>query len=524
MAEHKHKTVVAWALLILLLGIYHSDGYFRVRTDAIPNIYLPVSILNEGNLSFSQKEFPFMFWKNEEVLKHNGELERLQRTQAVFPGKAVFPYYYLTKSRYPGIYVNSYGIGAGLTALPVFAVIKAFYPDYAANPSLLWRAGKLVAALCVAGSAVLVFLTACYFLDLWFAVLIALAYGLGTCVWSDASQTLLQQSPNVLFLAMGVWALVKSQHTKWFSTGWSGAALGMAVLCRPTSAFAVIAVAGYLAMTRRKELLKFILGGLPLAAIWAGYNLYYFGTPIFLGQAATSGKLLALAQTGSSNLWQTPFWEGAMGVLFSPARGVFIYSPFLLFAFPFAYLLFKDGRYRMLAPFFVAALAMIIMIFKWYSWWGGWTFGYRLVIDAMPFLVLMFIPGMEYISGKKWLSAVFAATLVWSIGIQALGAFSYDTTGWNDRPFYYISMNNKHTRIPVDTADKTHLIDRLQQKYGGKITVRKVSGNIDLKQNRYRLMSIADNPISYYLTHFQESRLHKRQYVKNWLVYRIENQ
>ena len=517
MAENKRKIPIAWGLFILLLFIYQSNGDFQVSSDAIANIYLPVSMLSEGNLSFSPKEFPFMFWRDKNVLKKDGEFKRLLKTQEVYPGKGVFPYYYLSKSRYPGICVNSYGIGAGLVALPVFAVIKAVYPDYAGHPSLLWMAGKLVASLCVAGSAALVFLTACYFLDLWSAVLIALAYGLGTCVWSDASQSLWQQSPNVLFLALGAWALVRSQLTRGFSAAWCGAALGMAVLCRPTSAFAVIAVTGYLAMARRKDLPKFILGGLPFAAIWMGYNLYYFGSPFYLGQAQTSGKLLALAGTGSSDLWQTPFWEGAMGVLFSPARGVFIYSPFLLFALPFAYILFREDRYRILAPFFIAALAMITMTFKWYSWWGGWTFGYRLVVDAMPLLTLMLIPGMKYISGKKWISAVFTATLVWSIGVQAIGAFAYDLSGWNNRPFYEVSIDNKHIRIPVDYAAKAHLIERLREKYGSNLTARKVSGNIDLTENKYRLMSLVDNPISYYLTHFRESRLRKKKYIDDWL-------
>jgi len=524
MADQKHKTLIAWFLFILLLCIYHGDGDFQVSSDAIPNVYLPVSVLNDGNLSFSPEEFPFMFWQDEDALKKDGEFENLLKTQEVFPGKGLFPFYYLTKTRYPGICVNSYGIGAGLTALPVFAVLKAVYPGYANNPSLLWRAGKLVASLCVAASVVLVFLTACYFLAPWSAVLVALAYGLGTCVWSDISQTLWQQSPNVLFLALGAWALVRNEQTREFSSAWSGAALGMAVLCRPTSALAVIAVAAYLAIVRRRELPGFVLGGMPFAAIWLGYNLYYFGDLLYLGQAATSGKLLALEVTGSPDLWQTPFWEGAVGVLFSPARGIFIYSPFLLFTLPFAYMLFKDGRYRILAPFFVAALAMIIMTFKWYSWWGGWTFGYRLSVDAMPLLALMLIPGVELIYSRKWTGAVFTAALAWSIGVQVLGAFSYNLSGWNNRPFYDVSMGNKYSRIPVDYAKKTHLIDRLRRKYGNKITVRRVSGNIDLKQNRYRLMSLADNPISYYLMYFRESRRQRKEQIKNWLKSTFNNQ
>lgn len=522
MTEQKFKTKLSWLLFILLLCIYHSDGYFQVSSDAIPNVYLPVSILSEGNLSFSLKEFPFMFRQDKDALKKDGKFKKYLKTREVYPGAGIFPDYYLIKTQYPGIYVNIFGIGSGLTALPVFAIIKAFYPGYANNPALLWRASKLVASLCAAGSAVLVFLIACYFLNIWPASLIALAYGLGTSIWSGASQTLWQQSPNILFLALGAWAMVRSQQKRDVSIAWSGAALGMAFLCRPTSAFAIIAVAGYLALTRRKELLKFILGGIPFAAVWVTYNLYYFDKMFFLGQAENSSKLLALAGTGSSDLWQTPFWEGAMGVLFSPARGIFIYSPFLLFTIPFAYFLFKDSRYRILTPFFIAATAMIMMIFKWYTWWGGWYFGYRLAIDAMPLLALALIPGMKYISSKKWISAVFAVTLVWSIGVQGLGAFSYDIKGWNDRQFYDVSIDKKHLRIPVDYADKHHLIEQLHKKYSNHITVRTVSGNIDLPENKHRLLSFFDNPILYYFLNFQKSRERRKQYIKSWLLANVQ--
>jgi hypothetical protein len=29
---------------------------------------------------------------------------------------------------------------------------------------------------------------------------------------------------------------------------------------------------------------------------------------------------------------------------------------------------------------------------KWFDWWGGWTYGYRPWLEAVPVLVLCMIP------------------------------------------------------------------------------------------------------------------------------------
>jgi hypothetical protein len=60
-----HSTVPRWAPIALVFGVtcilYHVNGDFLPGGDAKPNVYLPVSLLNEGNLSFSPAEMPFLF-------------------------------------------------------------------------------------------------------------------------------------------------------------------------------------------------------------------------------------------------------------------------------------------------------------------------------------------------------------------------------------------------------------------------------------------------------------------------------
>src|SRR5262249_43196208 len=105
------------------------------------------------------------------------------------------------------LYVNTFGIGAGLAALPVFWVVHLAVGDLRNHQLLLWYAAKSAASLLVAASAAFIYLAARKFLRAGLAVVLALSYGLGTAVWSTSSQTLWQHAPNEFFLALGSYFL-----------------------------------------------------------------------------------------------------------------------------------------------------------------------------------------------------------------------------------------------------------------------------------------------------------------------------
>ena len=54
----------------------------------------------------------------------------------------------------------------------------------------------------------------------------------------------------------------------------------------------------------------------------------YGGNGLSIGQGVIGGHV-ALEKTGSESKWSTPIFRGALGLLFSPSRGIFIYSPVL---------------------------------------------------------------------------------------------------------------------------------------------------------------------------------------------------
>ena len=208
----ERKWVHPLAIFALLMAVYHSNGGFLPARDATPNLYLPVQAIARGSLSFTPRESPFMFgWKVRTIDGERG-VEVGSWEDDLFGRKASDlydadvlvldrPRYFLVPSVREGRFVNIYGPGAGLVAMPFFAVLSALKSDWRRNSGVLGYEGKTFASACVAGSAVLVFLTLLHHVRRSIAWLLTFMYGLGTCVWTEPTQALWQQTPTLSRIA-----------------------------------------------------------------------------------------------------------------------------------------------------------------------------------------------------------------------------------------------------------------------------------------------------------------------------------
>ena len=110
-----------------------------------------------------------------------------------------------------------------------------------------WHGAALTASLLTALAALFVFLAARGFVEPVPAVLIALAFGLGSCAWPLSSQALWQHPASTFHLLPQPrrWLLLRSEGRP-LAAACCGAALGMAVLCLPTVAAVVVCTGAYL--------------------------------------------------------------------------------------------------------------------------------------------------------------------------------------------------------------------------------------------------------------------------------------
>ncbi len=512
-ASARRGQVRRWAVsLFLLLSLaYWANGSFLQGNDATANVWLAERVIDHGSLFFSPEDTPFMF--TFEVPTDEGMKKgRFRSWDLQTGGKSMRehyqagtirlsdPIYYLAPTRWSGLYANTFGLGAGLLAVPAAAVVRPFVGPLAQSPTVMWYVGKLVAAATVAGSAVFLFLAALSFCRPLTSFVLALAYGLGTCVWSTSSQSLWQHGPLELFMAMAVFFLLRRDRDLW-----CGLACGLAVACRPTGVLLTVAIGLFHLLGERRRLLRFVMGGLPVAVLLIAYAWIVFGSPFSLGQWGV-GTEVAQAKTGNPDVWQTPLHVGALGLLFSPARGLLVYSPIALVGLWGLVRAWRQTEAKAFRPLTLAAVAMFLMASKWFDWWGGWCFGYRPIVDVTTLLAFLAIPVAEKVRDLAALRWSFAGLFLWSVGVQVLGAYAYDVTGWNGRAVYDVILPADQ---PKRTFDDSALAASFARERGGRVEPRSLS--VDDPIYRSRLWSVTDNPIGYYLLEFSSSRKRREE-------------
>lgn len=523
MSEPSRRAYSATAVFLALFVVYQVNGDFLVGNDAKPNVYLALDVLQDGSITFTPRRAPFMFqWRlangaDGVPVRIRSWEDRVQGRRAgdlLESGRLVVERerYYLVPTLVPGHYVSMYGPGTGLVAAPAFGALSLVLPDLRNRPAVLWFAGKVVASMLVAASAALIFLTVLRFLSTPHALLLALAYGLGTCAWSTSSQALWQHGPDAFFLALGAYLLVRLDDG-WGAAAGCGAAYACATACRPSSGLVLAAVGVYLLVARRRRLGPFVLAAAVPVALLMAYNVRYFGAPLQFGQTVR-GLLDASALTGRPGVWQTPLLVGLAGHLVSPSRGLLVFSPFLGLGAWGAVRIWRRPAYAVLRPLTLAVVAVLLLSSKWYFWWGGWSFGYRLIVDTVGLIVLFLAPVLPDVLGRRWLRTLFVALLAWSVAVQVLGAFAYNLRGWNARAAGYV------VQVPGEPPEVVAGRDEAEQRVrsrGARI-VRVLAMDVSSREYRWRLWSWRDNPIVYYVLHFAEARREKHDMMRRWLA------
>lgn len=431
------KHLLPTVLFAVCFGAYVSNGDFLPGADQAGNMLFSMNLLKRHSLSLSPQDAPHAFvWTLEQpgvaprpVAIHDWSAAA---DTAYRQGWLKDPVnaYYLAETTRTDVYVNTFGLGAMLAGLPVYALLDLFV-DIDRDHFWWWHGAALTASLLVALAALFVFLAARELVRPAPALLVALAFGLGSCAWPVSSQALWQHPASTICLSLGALFLLRSAR-RTSAAAWCGAAFGMAALCRPTTAVVVVCAGAYLLWVDRRRCAAYVLGGLPFLVVLLVYNVHYFGSPFQFGQTIAS-KAISLRDTGTENLWQGSWAESLPGLLISPARGLAWFSPVLVLGLVSAVAVWKSPRFRSLIPLQAAVLLMVLVAGRWFDWWGGSTWGYRSIVDTTPFLALLMIPVIERVTAHNAGRVLFAALLAWSVGVQFVGAYSYSLLGWTDQ-------------------------------------------------------------------------------------------
>jgi hypothetical protein len=393
--QSRTKTRLASASFLLFLVValvYVANGRTVGAGDSLPARHLPFSLLREGNFDFD--EFPLLY---------SGDAVR------IYPVLDGVPYFLRYRD---GHYFSAYTPGPGILAVPVYML-----PVLAGVSAAAWASEleKVSAVAITALSVVFLFWALAELVSRRWALVLAVIYAFGTSSWSVSSQALWQHGPSQLFLTVLLFCLVRGMKEERFFA-YAGFAMSSAIVMRPTDALIALPVAACVLYTRPRSILRFGLFALPPMV---GLLLYY-----------------ARSRLADEGVWNTttPVWaffaqvplvHGLAGLLMSPSRGLFVYSPVLLFSV--AGLLWVALRGPVLLKATAVGVVLnVLVVSKWFVWWGGYCWGPRLLADTAPILCFFLYPVTGFLDRHRLMKGVFVLFAALSIGMHALGAFFYD--------------------------------------------------------------------------------------------------
>ncbi|HLN02767.1 MAG TPA: hypothetical protein VK335_25990 [Bryobacteraceae bacterium] len=329
-----------------------------------------------------------------------------------------------------GHYYSSFPIALPLLIAPLYAPLAALDIQHMpiGRVVLLARVIEKISASLIAALSVVAFLAlARKLVDSKSAWMLTIAYAFGSPTWSISSQALWQHGAGELAFILALLLLMREgEHPAHvLLAALAGWCAGFGVAIRLSNAFPCILMTAYagLSQWRLRSKAAFACGAfLPVAAVLI-YNVRIFGSAL---GAYPAGWLLR------GNLL-----DGIAGLLISPSRGLLVFCPVFLFSAIGVYRWFRTSQ-KPHAPIYLICLVVVAAHFltlaRYRLWWGGFSYGPRLITDVIPCLVILMIPAMRLVEASGPWKSAFGATLVFSIFVQAVGAFCYPNGHWDSLP------------------------------------------------------------------------------------------
>jgi hypothetical protein len=390
-----------WRVAALAGAIYLAN--FRVigTGDAVGNRYVP-----------------FALWKTGTVYLDSVGVAASAGTRP----------YWLTQRE--GRLVPNYPLVLPVLVAPLYGPAVAYLAWRGETPWRLERVAvtmeKAVAAAISAASAGLLFALLRRGLAGGRALLLVAAFAFGSSTWTVSSQSFWQHGLGQLLVVL-VLLLGTAASRPVGRPGWSfiaGALLGLMVANRTGNLpIALPLFAALIVMHPRR-------GPLLVAGAFAG------GAPFAALNLALHGHVLGwhAAALGAHRLdgpfWSGPWLFGVIGLLVGPAKGLFVFSPWLLALAAYAdrgvRALWREQPlhpHRYLAVAVGVGAAAQTALFGGYQWLGGYCYGPRFLLEALPGLVWLTAP-----LAAGWRTrglTLFRLAAVVAVSFQIVGAFCY---------------------------------------------------------------------------------------------------
>ena len=436
--SHKDLGISLLVFLFCLL-VYNANLRLIATGDSYPSRYLPFAIVHYRTLMLDP------------VLTTAAQGRKIVDPPRNTPLPRDFPFRAYWLVGWNGHHASLYPVITPLLLSPLYLPAVAYLDLKGWEPWRLDRVArvmeKLSASMLVALSAALLYLLLRRRTGRGGALLLTAAYAFGSSTWTVSSQALWQHGPAELLLVCLLLAVTSRCTT--------GATIATGLFCalvacnRPHDTVYAAAVGIYgLWWAGRKAPLLIAAALLPLPLLLA-YNMYALGN-----YGGGYGLVVVSSFSLRAVLAQNPL-EGAAGLLFSPARGLFVFSPFLLFVLAGCREVLRDPATRFLTVALCIAMALQFTVYANNDFRQGAMFGPRWLISTIPLLVWMLPPVFDSLRGAGRIAFVSACLI--AIAIQTVGAFWY--TGTSNGPIYAIEDGPNYLRAAWDARNSPFLAE-----------------------------------------------------------------
>lgn len=338
-----------------------------------------------------------------------------------------------------GGYYAKFGLGQSLVEVPAvwFArrvVARDAEPQYKYYIAYLFAVGTVavISALC---ALMTYFLARLLGAQVRGAAAIALLYGIATMAWPYSKFGFSEPLQSAMLL-VAVYSCIK--YSRGVSPAgilfWAlacGCAAGFLVVVKAVNIILVPFFAAYVIMQRPASTTAGGGTARGLSSSPAGRAgafaiplLIWFSIALFYNWLRFGGLLDFGYTTGFDAAFgfSTPLLSGLYGLLFSPGKSVFLYSPIVIAGIACAPAFHKKFPRESLLIWGMSAV-VILFYSKWWAWHGDTSWGPRFMLPCIP---LMLLPLSTAIGGfRSWRKATkvfFVLLAAASVYVQILGA------------------------------------------------------------------------------------------------------
>lgn len=372
------KGLPAWGILFAVIAAFYVATYsFRNISDTDLNSYQTRALALHGDVDLTR--YGDKIPKRRNAAQHDGSI------------------------------YSTYGVGVSLPVLPIYAV--------AARTSAPDRVLQAAASIPFVAAATLILLRLLLRLvPRAVAVGATVIYAFGTTMWPVAAMGFFQTGPASLLQAIGLTGLFSRRRGGPVLAGFGFAT---AAFVRPAMIVPALCVGAFYLIEERRGAFLFAAAAVPAVVAFLIQNRWIWGSWVSGGYS----------EQGVGFHADVP--RAFFGLLFGWYRGLFVYSPVLIVGIAGAVLALrkvKDFVDRRMVVLGISSVAVILFTSRWSGWYGGTNqFGYRLLLDIVPFLVVL----MAYGAARSERLRTIALPLgVLSVMTMTFGAAPNDF-GWD---------------------------------------------------------------------------------------------